>query len=108
LLFLALGGILVLLMSNLSTTKVTISFPDTLVRRAKQRSAEQFGFDFPELVRKLVADYIEDVTGEWVDPEYSKILIQAKKETDAEIAAGTDHTSYSWEAFKKDLEADLV
>lgn len=44
---------------NTQTTKIAITFPKTLHRRAKQLAAQEYGLPFPDLVRHLLIDYVE-------------------------------------------------
>lgn len=46
-------------LSNYPRKKIAITFPTRQLKRAKQKAKDELGFNFPELVRHLVANYLQ-------------------------------------------------
>lgn len=63
-------------LSTYPKQKVAITFPLTQIKRAKEKAKRELGFNLPELVRYLVADYLRDtiVPQEKLSPKALKRL----------------------------------
>ena len=40
--------------------KIAITFPTTQLNRAREKARQEFGFNVPELLRHLMANYLQD------------------------------------------------
>lgn len=76
----------------MTTTKVAITLPKIQLDRASKIAQNQLGFKFPELVRYLLAGYIEshqntDILGkkliDRLEQEYETYLIKEEKQPSA-------------------------
>lgn len=95
---------------NTVTTKIAITFPNRLVARLRDKAEFEFGFDIPEIVRKLVADYIASPLHDtsYLTPEQEAKYSADIQETKKLLKLGKISAANSLQEFKKQIENDTL
>jgi hypothetical protein len=90
------------------TTKIAITFPTRLAARLKEKAAFEFGFDIPEIVRKLVADYVTAPTlnSEYLTPGQEAKYLSDIEETKKSLKKNQAPVAQSLKELKKQIESD--
>jgi hypothetical protein len=91
------------------TTKIAITFPTTLVYRFREKANTEYGFDVPEMVRKLMADYIDDDPRDkvWsITPQQEAAYMRDDVEAEKLLAEGKIAAATSVEELRTQTEEE--
>lgn len=93
---------------SITATKVAITFPTRLISRLKNRAASEFGFDVPEMVRKLVADYVSSPSTEvdHLTADQEKKYLQDINEIQSAMKNGKTPVAHSLQELRQQIEND--
>ncbi len=90
------------------STKIAITFPKKLVLRLREKASVEYGFDVPEIIRKLAADYLDEpFKDEWViTPEMEERYSKDVEETEKLLREGKIKAAHSLQELREQIESE--
>jgi hypothetical protein len=90
------------------STKIAITFPIRLIDRLKDKANFEYGFDIPNMIRKLVSDYVDDPveTTEYLTHQQEARYLRDIEETLALRDEGRVKAAYSAKELQKQIEEE--
>lgn len=95
---------------NTQTTKIAITFPIKLASRLRDKAEFEYGFDLPEMVRKLAANYVDqDIEPfSYITSKQEAAYVADIQRTKLLLVKGKIKAARSTKELRQQTEAEIV